>query len=176
MHYLASILHVAIVAALTALTLFAIRKAGARRQPAGRGPGRGRISPGKISAALVVLVALALLAGGVATLARGEAGLGALLVAVALPLGLFMAPSLSHRHDVHWDSDGMSGPDRTFGLTLGWTTTRIAWRDIAGTGRTATGYDYVESRFGTRIYWSYLYPGHGFLEQAIAMRVANPAR
>ena len=174
MKYLASILHVVTVAGLTALVLYVMRKISARRRPAELGLQSGRIAPGKISAGLIMAVALILLAGAGVALVEGEIKLCAIMAVIALPVALYMAPSLTHRHDVRWDGDGVSGPDRQFGLTLGWTTTHIAWRDIADTGRTVTGYDYLESRFGTRIYWSYLYPGHGFLEQAITTYRATP--
>jgi hypothetical protein len=63
------------------LVLYAIRKIGARRRPAELGPERGRIAPGKISAVLVVAVALLLTAGGVGALVAGEVRLGAIIIA-----------------------------------------------------------------------------------------------
>ena len=173
MKYLASILHVITVAGLTALILYAIRKVGARRRPAELGPERGRISPGKVSAWLFLAMAAGLLGLGVVALESGAVVPGALIIAFALLFAVMVVPSLTHRLDVRWDADGMTGPGRTFLGIPGWTTTHIAWRDIADTGHTAN-YDYVESRFGTRIHWSYLYPGHGFLEQAIATYRATP--
>ena len=44
----------------------------------------------------------------------------------------------------------------------------IPWGDIRRTGKTATGYWYVEAEDGRRVYWSYLYKGYGAFVQALA--------
>ncbi len=54
-----------------------------------------------------------------------------------------------------------------FGPTLGAARTEIAWSEIAKTGKTITGYWYVESGDGRRVYWSYLYKGYGALVLAL---------
>jgi hypothetical protein len=171
-----SLLHVVIVAGLTALALYAIRKSGERRRPAEHGPERGRISPGLISTLLMMVAMLLLLALGIGAFLTSSNVAGAILVVVALAGTMLMAPSLTRLHDVTWDSDGITGPDRVLWLTLGWTKIHIGWADIADTGVTRSRYDYVESRYGTRIYWSYLYPGHGYLTEAIAAHRARAPR
>jgi hypothetical protein len=68
----------------------------------------------------------------------------------------FMAPSVTSIHAVRWNGEGIEGPARMFGPTLGTARTEIAWSDIVRTGKTVTGYWYVESGDGRRVYWSYL--------------------
>jgi hypothetical protein len=79
----------------------------------------------------------------------------------------FMAPSVTSLHAVRWNENGIEGPAKMFGLTLGVARTEIAWADIVRTGVTTTGYWYVESTDGRRVYWSYLYKGYGALVRAL---------
>ncbi|MCJ2188897.1 hypothetical protein MTR66_19025 [Novosphingobium sp. 2638] len=166
-------MHTAIVVFATMLVIAAIATFNARRQPSAP----NRITPGKVSAAIVVVagVCMALLGFiGIAVLFMHaeQDGFGVwigLLVTGALLVG-FMAPSLTHAHDVTWESDYVEGPAHMFGLTLGWKRHRVDWRDIVKTGKTLTGYDYLETHDGRRIYWSYLYPGFGRFEHALRSR------
>jgi hypothetical protein len=127
---------------------------------------RGRITPGKRSAILTIVfwVSMAVLMFGVA---KNPASwpimtLGGLLLLPAL----FMAPSLTHRHDVTWDRRGFTGAGRMFGPTLGWPRTTIAWGECVLVGKTVTAYWYVQAADGRRVYWSYLYPGYpAFVDQ-----------
>jgi hypothetical protein len=77
------------------------------------------------------------------------------------------APQVIWDHKVRWNQKGIEGPAKIFGLTLGATRTEIAWSDIVRTGRTQTGYWYVESGDGRRIYWSYLCAGHEALTREL---------
>ncbi len=157
-------------------TMFAVRKIAAWRRPATGDRAGGRIAPGKILAGLCLAVAALMAAGGVAALVSGQYPLGSILVALALVLGIPLLPSLSHWHDISWDDEGLSGPDHLSQIILGRSRASIDWRDVATRGKTLGGYDYIESRFGTRIYWSYLYPGHGTFEAALALYCPQLAR
>jgi hypothetical protein len=77
------------------------------------------------------------------------------------------APQVIWRHEVRWNQMEIYGPAKMFGLTLGAGRTEIAWSDIVRAGRTMTGYWYVESRDGRRVYWSYLCAGCDVLIQAV---------
>jgi hypothetical protein len=77
------------------------------------------------------------------------------------------APQIAWDHKVRWNQTGIEGPAKMFGLTLGPTRTEIAWSDIVRTGRTQTGYWYVESRDGRRVYWSYLCVGYEALTREL---------
>jgi hypothetical protein len=95
-------------------------------------------------------------------------------LAVAIPLALlglaitgFMAPSVTSVHSVHWNEAGIEGPSTTFGPTLGAKRTTILWGQIERTGKTITGYWFVEAADKRRVYWSYLYAGYGLLTDAI---------
>lgn len=136
-----------------------------------------RISPGKLSALIVVVFGLGVASIGVSMLIEllrqgGNEGIGTSLglFAFGLALGGFMAPSLTHAHDVVWNRDHVEGPSHLFGLTLGWKRRQIKWDDISKIGKTFTGYDYLETRDGRRIYWSYLYPGFGTFESTLRAR------
>ena len=82
----------------------------------------------------------------------------------------FMLPSLTSVHRVTWDEESVEGPSNLFGPTLGLRRTRMLWRDISRTETTMTGYWFVESRDGRRVYWSYLYKGHGALDTFLYMK------
>lgn len=137
-----------------------IDAANRRARPVELDGDRGRITPGKLSAALTVVGSVALaLAILLASGDSAEWSLRALAGLLLLP-GLFMLPSLTTRHDVTWDAQGVSGARRMFGPTLGWARTTIAWPQISSAGRTFTGYWYIQAVDGRRVYWSYLYPGY----------------
>jgi hypothetical protein len=77
------------------------------------------------------------------------------------------APQVIWRHEVRWNQIEIEGPAKMFGLTLGAARTKIAWSDIVRAGRTMTGYWYVESSDGRRVYWSYLCSGCYALMRAV---------
>lgn len=105
-----STLHCVAIAAVAGVIGFAIEEFGARRHPAAGDQICDRNTPGKISAGLAVAFATIFVAisGGVAI--SGEHGTGAIIIAIALPLGTFMMPSPTHCHDPRWDSEEMSAP------------------------------------------------------------------
>jgi len=97
-----------------------------------------------------------------------DGGTGILLgAAMGAAIAGFMAPSVTLVHAVSWNVHGMCGPSKLFGLTLGRARTEIQWNDIVSSGSTATGYWFIASSDGRRIYWSYLYKGHQSLAQAL---------
>jgi hypothetical protein len=53
---------------------------------------------------------------------------------------------------------------------LGFERTTIPWADIAQAGKTRTGYWYIESKDGRRIYWTILHKGAGRLVDIINAR------
>jgi hypothetical protein len=69
------------------------------------------------------------------------------------------APQVVWRHEVRWNQKEIEGPAKMFGLTLGAARAKIVWSDIVRAARTMTGYWYVESSDGRRVYWSYLCAG-----------------
>jgi hypothetical protein len=89
---------------------------------------------------------------------------------VGLGIAGFMSPSLTSVHKVTWGEDGIEGPSNLFGPTLGLRRTDISWSDIARTGTTMTSYWFVEALDGRRVYWSYLYKGHGALSAFISAK------
>jgi hypothetical protein len=129
--------------------------------------GSGTISPERISAALTVAVSAAIAAGGIVALFAGLWAVGAGALVIGLCLGGFMAPSLTHVHDVSWSPEGVEGPSSLFGPTLGLKRESIAWPDIATTGVTSSGYWFVQASDGRRVYWSYLHKGHRALADAL---------
>jgi hypothetical protein len=107
---------------------------------------------------------------GVVACLAGVWTLGALGLLLGLALVGFMAPSLTDLHNVCWSSEGVEGPCREFGLTLGLRRTAISWGDIRRTGKTLAGYWYIEAADGRRIYWSFLYRGCGVFASRIAAK------
>lgn len=129
------------------------------------------ISPGKVSAAITVCGGILMSAGAIAlAFMESDSSIsihtGAMFL-LGLAIAGFMAPSLTTLHDVSWNNLSITGPCRTFGPTLGLKRTTIGWNEIVKAGTTSSGYWFVESADGQRIYWSYLYPGYGALVQAI---------
>lgn len=149
----------AVVVVTTATVTFGSRWLSRRTKPAELDDGGGRITPGKVSAVLVVLFGVVLSALGVAGIWSGELAIGSFTLAVGAALAAFMAPSLTRWHDVIWTATAIEGPSRMFGPTLGLARTRIRWDEIARTGGTVTGYSFVETADRRRVYWSYLYRG-----------------
>lgn len=93
--------------------------------------------------------------------------IGAVGVVCGLAMAGFMAPSLTNWHLIRWDADSLDGPCRTLGLTLSTARATIPWGELVSSGRTASGYWYVESSTGHRIHWNAFYNGHGAFASAI---------
>jgi hypothetical protein len=139
-----------------------------RSKPAVENESGGMIRPERWTALFTVIGGALMCIGGVAALVLSDhkwAGAG--LAVMGAAAGGFMAPSLTSVHAVRWKDDHVEGPSKMFGPTLGLLRATIAWSDIATTGKTLTGYWYVQSRDGRRVYWSYLYKGHGALAAAL---------
>ena len=169
---LVTALLVPLTAVLIGLMAAAIRKG----RPKALDGDSGVISPERISAAMTVLFGAGLATGGAFLawdgLRRGApvgvevlAGLGCALGGSAC--AGFMAPSLTNLHNVRWNAAGLEGPSRTFGPTLGLTRATLRWSELTRTGKTSTGYWYVEAKSGGRVYWSYLYKGCAHLAQSL---------
>lgn len=131
-----------------------------RRAPLRSDGPSGTITPGKVSAALITLIAIVIIGAGVFLVLRGELGMGLGCTVVGTALALFMGPSLTHMHDLAWNDFGVEGPSRLFGLGLGLGRTHIRWQEIGAVGSTITSYWFIQATDGRRIYWSYLYPGY----------------
>jgi hypothetical protein len=140
--------------------------ASAKAKPLAGDETAGTITPGKRSAALTV-------AGGVIMVLFGtvcifvSVGLAVIIMIFGVAIAGFMAPSLTDVYDVSWTVAGLQGPSRLFGLALATTRTAIRWSEIIKSGITPTGYWYVETSDGRRVYWSYLYPGYRVLTAAL---------
>jgi hypothetical protein len=116
---------------------------------------------GTLVGLMMLLVALwAAIVSGNGDMAAAMAFLGVVFVGAS-------APQVVWDHKVRWNQQGIEGPAKMFGLTLGAARTEIAWPDIVRTGRTQTGYWYVESRDGRRVYWSYLCAGYEALAREL---------
>jgi hypothetical protein len=161
----------ALVAALTAVALTLLAKFIRSGRPAALDKVSGTITPEKISACVTVVVGAGMAVGGGWAVLTDHGDWGVVAVAcMGVAIAAFMAPSLTHVHDVQWGAEVVEGPSRLFGPTLGAARTSIAWHDIARTGVTTTGYWYVEARDGRRVYWSYLYKGNEALAAAVRAR------
>ena len=161
-------LGIALAAMLTMAVLELIRRLLRQATPAALDAVSGSIRPEKITAAVTVVVGAGMAVGGAASALSGGGGWAAAVALAGLAIAGFMAPSLTSLHAVNWDTDGIEGPSRLFGPTLGVARARIAWSEIVRTGVTSTSYWYVESNDKRRVYWSYLYKGHGALGAALA--------
>jgi hypothetical protein len=134
------------------------------------GEAAGAIAPEKGTWFTVVVGSVMAVAGLYGALFH-RAGLGGVGLAVlGLCVAGFMSPSLTTVHTVSWDTEAIEGPSNLFGPTLGLRRTKILWDDIARTGTTITGHWFVESRDGRRVYWSFLYKGHGVLTAYLRAR------
>lgn len=165
-------MHSLIVVGLVMLISVGWSIANHRRAPYRCSDTGGTITPGKWSAAIVVTIAVALFAAGAVTLGRdGDGATGSGLMMVGAALVLFMGGSLSHAHDLTWTDAMIEGPSRLFGPGLARSRTSMHWREIVRAGKTITGYWYIQSHDGRRIYWSFLYPGYGqFVDRLRARR------
>lgn len=160
-----------LIAALTALVIYGLSALLRMSKPISFSGTGGTIRPERWSAWITIVVgaAMAVLALAILLSASNVARL-----ALAIPLALlgiaiagFMAPSVTSVHSVHWNETGIEGPSAVFGPTLGTKRTAISWEQIARTGKTVTGYWFVEADDYRRVYWSYLYSGYGLLVEAL---------
>lgn len=160
-------------AAVTALAVWR----GRRGPPQSGAPGmHGTIRPDRCSAGLTIALAVAFVlvsvlgvAGVLRTALPWGAALGGSLASCLV--AACMAPSLTPLRAVHWNDTGIEGPCTPLGLILGARRAVLRWEEIIRAGETATGYWYVESGDGQRVYWSFLYPGYGALVQAVRKRL-----
>ena len=159
-----------VVAALTAALTGGLSWLIGRARPSAFTSESGTIAPEKWSALLtVVLGAIMALGGGVAVLA-GAWPVGLIVFLIGAAISGFMAPSLTNVHILTWSRNGVEGPSKTFGPTLGLEKTTILWGDIQRMGKTATSYWYIESKDGRRIYWSFLYKGYQVFIRELRIR------
>lgn len=129
------------------------------------------ISPGKLSASVITFLGVVGAFFGIWLVTNGSIPVGFICFFIGAALAVFMSPSLTHTHDVSWNDGEVTGPCKRLGLTLGRSRTSIPWHAITSTGKTSSGYWFIEAGDGRRIYWSYLYPGYGrFVEELEAKR------
>jgi hypothetical protein len=149
-----------VTAGAIALISWALRQA----KPSVLSDTAGAIEPEKMTAWLTVIGGCVMsLAGLYGFLFQAASSGGVVITLLGLGAAGFMSPSLTSVHKVTWDDESVEGPSNLFGPTLGLRRTRMLWGDIARTGTTVTGYWFVESRDDRRVYWSFLYKGHGAL-------------
>ena len=129
----------------------------------------GNITPGKVSAAIVTFLGVAVTLFGVASIFTGMLVTALICLVAGVALTIFMGPSLTHRHDVSWNLMEVTGPSRLFGPSLGFRRATIQWTDIVSTGKTVTDYWFIQDIDGQRIYWSYLYPGYGKFVESLKL-------
>lgn len=166
-----SVLQILVTTLGTAGVLAVLSRVLRTAKPDVAGEAAGAIAPEKGTAWFTVVVGgLMAVAGlyGAVFLRAGWGGIG--LAVIGLCVAGFMAPSLTSVHKVTWDEQGIEGPSNLFGPTLGLRRTRILWDDIARTGTTITSYWFVQSGDGRRVYWSFLYKGHGVLTAYLRAR------
>jgi hypothetical protein len=165
---MAEFLRLIVVAVVTALVIGGLSALLRRSRPANFTRGAGAIRPDLWSAWLTVVGGVAMSAAGAWAWLYGNGGAAAAGMAVlGVAVAGFMAPSVTSIHAVYWNEDGIEGPANLFGPTLGRSRTQIAWHEIVETGKTITGYRFVEASDGRRVYWSYLYKGYGALVTAL---------
>lgn len=151
---------------------FAVRwmyKHGLKAKPKRLDGQKGVISPGKISVWFTIIGGATMCVGGFALLlfVSDEGLTGALLVIFGAVISGFMLPSLTSKHDVIWNEKYIEGGCKLLGPTLGLTRAQIEWSEIVSFGTTWTSYWYLQANDGRRVYWSYLYRGHGALSDVI---------
>lgn len=159
-----SVVQVVVTVLATAAVLGLISRVLRKATPSVFNDTTGAIEPEKSTAWFTIIGGCVMaLAGLYGALFRGAGSGGGLLTVLGLCIAGFMSPSLTSVHKVTWGEDTIEGPSNLFGPTLGLRRTKIHWDDIARTGTTITGYWFVESQDGRRVYWSCLYKGHGVL-------------
>ena len=130
-------------------------------------PRSGIVRPPHLSAWFGTLFGLLMIGAALLAVMTNSYDMTAALGFLGIVFTIAAAPQVIWRHEVRWNQKKIEGPARMFGLTLGAARTEIAWSDIVRAGRTMTGYCYVESGDGRRVYWSYLCAGCDALWQAL---------
>lgn len=163
-----------LIAALPALIIAALSWLLGRSKPKALSGQRGTIRPERWSAWITIILGALMFTLGIVFLLYEDGGWGAIATAaLGAAMAGFMAPSITSVHAVNWNATVIEGPSRTFGLTLGLSRAEINWTDIATTGKTMTGYWFVESNDGRRVYWSYLYKGYSALTLVLRRKCSS---
>jgi len=130
-------------------------------------PRSGIVRPPLLSAWFGTLFGLLMIVAAVWAAMINSYDMTAALGFLGIVFTVAAVPQVIWRHEVRWNQKEIEGPAKMLGLTLGAARTEIAWSDIVRAGRTMTGYWYVESGDGRRVYWSYLSAGRDALRQAL---------
>lgn len=138
-----------------------------RAKPQALDAASGAIVPERISAAIIVAMGAVFFAFGLIAVLAQPNWSGVLFALFGLTMSAFMAPSLTSLHRLSWSQEGVDGASKTFGLTLARDRAKLPWSSLARTGRTFSGYWYLEAQDGRRVYWSYLYKGYGAFVEAL---------
>jgi len=147
-------------AGLTGMILTWLAKLIGGARPRALGPGSGEIAPEPVSLIVVLAVGVALAVGGVAALVVGYPPVGAIVLLLGAVFSAAAIPALTGRHKISWSAQGIEGPSRSFGVTLGLTRATIAWSEIHRCAADLGGYWFLESADGRRVYWNYFYKGY----------------
>ena len=170
---LAQVVTSAAIVSLTVFCIYKIQTHARNAQAIVLTEYEGIISPGKGTAWLTIVFGIIMILSSlfaVVVYGMSEIVLGLFLTLMGAAMSGFMAPSLSSIHDVNWNTQYVEGASKMFGPILGKSRTQIQWSDITSTGTTVTQYWYVQTNEGRRIYWSYLYNGHGAFAQVLARK------
>lgn len=131
------------------------------------GTDTGSIRPDPVITWIGIVMFGAFVVGGIAMMFMRLALAGLLSALFGGVLLAFMLPSLHPSQIVKWDDDGLEGPCKTWGLTLGTKRTFVRWQELVKAGKTASMYWYVEAEDGRCVFWSSQYPGWGALTAAL---------
>lgn len=169
--------HYFLIATLTAVIASGIAILSRNASPKDIDGCNGVITPGKTIALITVGGGIFMMVAPIGLAITDPSpptfALTAMLFLLGGAIAGFMSPSLTSMHDVSWNESSLTGPAKMFGPTLGTKRSTIAWPEIVKTGKTFTGYWFVEAADGRRIYWSYLYNGYGKLTEALKSKIPS---
>src|SRR5258708_5189614 len=108
-------IRLALVAAITAGLISTLSRMLRGARPAALDGVSGTITPEKISACVTVIVGTGMAIAGGWTFLSGRSDWGPIVLAcMGIAIAGFMAPSLTHVHDVQWTAGVIEGPSKLF--------------------------------------------------------------
>ncbi|MFZ4687708.1 MAG: hypothetical protein ACOYLS_00585 [Polymorphobacter sp.] len=107
---------------------------------------------------------------GVMAMRQGSVIIGAAVAVLGVVGCIGVLPGLSARMNVEWNDAGVSGPSQAWGPFFGLGRATIGWDEITVFAGTWSGYAFVATADGRRVYWTEQHSGFDRMFRALLRR------
>lgn len=134
----------------------------------------GRTKPNKLLSIVCIIGSVCFSILGFYTAFVEDIGISGWGLGIGFLIGsIVFVMSLSPKHQLHWTTEHVEGASKLFYGFLMFERTRIEWKDVVETGSTFSGYTYIQTSDGRRIYWNFLQKGSNTFEGHLLSRCPN---